>query len=114
MITIDETTVGCWFIDLDPITDFMCTLRKEKGNYKAESRFRYSDKNPPDKNWFTAELTPDISENEALRFARNQIIGFEKMSGNKGHEILMHDGNVQEFYEELKQYTNILSSGKVV
>jgi len=38
MITIDENTVGVWFIILDDVTDFMCALQQVGSDYKLASR----------------------------------------------------------------------------
>jgi len=111
MVTIDENTVGVWFIILDDITDFMCALQQVGSNYKLTARFCYSDSNPT-KNWFTADLKSGTTKEEALRFAREQIAKFEKMSGNSGCEILVHDKNLKAFHDELRKYTNRIEVGR--
>jgi hypothetical protein len=110
-VILDANVIGMWYIQISPTSDWFGSLRKTDDDIiTLEYRFRYYDEDDPGndpfsdkdtKNWYT--LTTSVPPGVAICGVRMISATITHATGNKLHEILMHDGDVERFIEELKQ-----------
>lgn len=106
-IRLDEKTIGIWYIKLSPGSDYLASMRDDgDGKMRLDYRFRYyKDANAFDsedeKSWYTG--TTKSTREEALESIRRIISVMETISGNRGAELLIENGDVQKFLVELRK-----------
>ena len=109
MMTLDKDTVGIWFVPINDSSDFAMTLHKETAGFVLAYRFRYYDKTEYDpfsgkdrKNSFRVSINDNDVERVLKTVVRGVLNEVEKLCGNLADEILMHDGDIDEFLKEMK------------
>lgn len=116
MMEISENTVGLWWMKLGNDGDWMAHLYKEESRFVLQYRFRYYNPDVPDpfsnkdkKRWFKIATRGHITLDDALEQTRELIKDFERRCGEKCDEILMENGNVEDFMKRLqrKEYVHI-------
>lgn len=107
-MTIDENTVGIWFVSVSDTQDWLGTLVDlGNGQLKIEYRHRYYDEKDPNndafsgkdrKSWYSAQTK--MPREEAIEVMRLLV----RVMPGKSYELLMGpDRNVDEFLERFKK-----------
>lgn len=105
-IHVTERTIAVWFLNITEWSDFLGGLEHaENGKFRFTYRFRYyaSPKawdTKDRKNWYQGDLTA-ASKSEALSKLQKFINTLEIGTGYTADEILMRNGNVNAFMDEM-------------
>lgn len=106
-IEITKNTVGIWFCYLGNDSDWMGSASEEAGVFHLIYRFRYykSDDawdNKDKKNWYEGTHKGGTRD-EVIDKMRTMLKLMELKSRSKGYELLMVDGNIDEFMGEFNK-----------
>lgn len=109
-MTLDEKTIGVWFVDLSPMSDWLMTLGStDDGTYTVTHRFRYyvDDKahdSDDRKSWYSGTIKKSFGDIEkVIDTMRTVVHKLAKRAGNVAfHEILMTDAGLDDFMERFQ------------
>jgi hypothetical protein len=109
MLTLDEKTVGLWFIELDDSSDFMAMLACTDNDHAWEFvyRFRYylDDKafdSADKKSWYRATIEAPDEKTVILR-TRAAITAVAGLAQGRHYECLRGGKTPVQFFAELRK-----------
>ena len=109
-MTLDENTVGIWYISLSEDEDWLMTVNQTKDEYTMKYRFRYYEDDScfdsnDRKSWYSGVMPKDkITLEELIEKMRVTVTMMGKMRGVEDYyELLMGDGNLKQFMKEFME-----------
>lgn len=109
IVVTNDKLMGMWYIAHIPNADFLQALYQlEDGKFEIRCRFKYYNSLQPfdpldERSMFRAVTSKPTTREEAIELARGAVETLSKLTGQKIYEILVHNGDLDKFMEEVRK-----------
>lgn len=106
VIRVTSKTVGIWFFPIDSTKDWLAHLEEIEAGFKLTYKFRYYHEDPrfdklDEKSWVVATFSG--TKEQAIQIIEEALLKIESENHKKISRVLMHDGNLERFFNALSR-----------
>lgn len=106
-IVIDETLVGMWYMRVGEDADWLGAVKRvDENTHQLDYRHRYYKDDRTDefsqdeKRWYSVQFN-DFTDWQMLEEIRRILVPLAKIAKSEVTEVLMHDGDVDDFIAQM-------------